>query len=403
MFGFRTFLSLFIVLDLSWWLWADLRLRPLPMSRLWRGLLAVFILVQIAGVVLRLSFRSAVSGSHGFLPAPLLATQYLWHLLILPAAFISLFGFRAVRLVALGIRGIPPQTPLPVSPPPERPGQTSSLTRRQFLRVAGVAAPPLMVSAITPIALGQFGRFRIRRVRIPVTGLPPNLEGLKIAHVSDIHVGRFLPPRMLPAIIEATNQLRADLVLLTGDLIDFSLSDLPPAIDAVSRMDPASGLAMCMGNHDLIENGDLFAKQVAAAGIPLLQETSLTVRVRNEDVQLLGLPWIHGDKAMPSAVSRLTRLREGGAFPILLSHHPHAFDPAADAGFPLTLAGHTHGGQLMLTEHLGAGPAFFRYWSGLYRRNSSALFVSNGVGNWFPLRVRAPAEIVEISLTQASA
>ena len=68
---------------------------------------------------------------------------------------------------------------------------------------------------------------------------------------------------------------------------------------------------------------------------------------------------------------------------------------------PLTLAGHTHGGQLMLTESIGAGPALFKYWSGLYRRESSALVVSNGVGNWFPLRVNAPAEIIHITLHRA--
>ena len=74
------------------------------------------------------------------------------------------------------------------------------------------------------------------------------------------------------------------------------------------------------------------------------------------------------------------------------------FDIAADANIPLTLAGHTHGGQLMLSERFGAGPMMFKYWSGLYRRNNSALVVSNGVGNWFPLRNNAPAEIVHITL-----
>jgi len=84
-----------------------------------------------------------------------------------------------------------------------------------------------------------------------------------------------------------------------------------------------------------------------------------------------------------------------------MAHHPHAFDAAADAGLPLTLSGHTHGGQLMLNEQLGFGPALFHYWSGLYTRGRSKLIVSNGVGNWFPLRVNAPAEIVHITLRQA--
>jgi predicted MPP superfamily phosphohydrolase len=97
----------------------------------------------------------------------------------------------------------------------------------------------------------------------------------------------------------------------------------------------------------------------------------------------------------------LVRKPDGGTFPILLTHHPHAFDVAADAGIPLTLAGHTHGGQLMLSDHIGAGSMMFKYWSGLYRRGNSALVVSNGVGNWFPLRINAPAEIVHITLRRA--
>jgi predicted MPP superfamily phosphohydrolase len=90
--------------------------------------------------------------------------------------------------------------------------------------------------------------------------------------------------------------------------------------------------------------------------------------------------------------------RQSDAFPILLAHHPHAFDTAVEAGVPLTLSGHTHGGQLMLDSQRGLGPWMFRYWSGLDQRGGSQLVVSNGVGNWFPLRVDAPAEIIHLTL-----
>ena len=89
------------------------------------------------------------------------------------------------------------------------------------------------------------------------------------------------------------------------------------------------------------------------------------------------------------------------AFPILLAHHPHAFEPAAEAGIPLTLSGHTHGGQLILTKTVGFGPLMYRYWSGEYAKGDSRLVVSNGVGNWFPIRTNAPAEIVHITLRRA--
>jgi predicted MPP superfamily phosphohydrolase len=100
-----------------------------------------------------------------------------------------------------------------------------------------------------------------------------------------------------------------------------------------------------------------------------------------------------------NAAALLAR-RDPGAWPLLLAHHPHAWDFAA--GIPLTLSGHTHGGQLMLTDRIGFGPLFYRYWSGLYTRRSGALVVSNGVGNWFPVRIQAPAEILHLKLRSAT-
>jgi predicted MPP superfamily phosphohydrolase len=85
-----------------------------------------------------------------------------------------------------------------------------------------------------------------------------------------------------------------------------------------------------------------------------------------------------------------------------LAHHPHALDEAADAGLPLVLSGHTHGGQLMLTDGIGMGHILFKYISGHYRKGNSQLIVSNGVGNWFPLRTHAPAEIIHLTLRVAS-
>jgi predicted MPP superfamily phosphohydrolase len=104
------------------------------------------------------------------------------------------------------------------------------------------------------------------------------------------------------------------------------------------------------------------------------------------------------DMITASQMTELMKQRDPDAFPILLAHHPHGFDAAVKANIPLTLSGHTHGGQLMLDNQVGVGPALFRYWSGVYRREQSQLVVSNGVGNMFPIRVNAPAEIVHLTL-----
>jgi predicted MPP superfamily phosphohydrolase len=259
--------------------------------------------------------------------------------------------------------------------------------------VAAVA-PPLLTGLGVGFSLLRLDDFRVRRLEVGTPGLPRGLDGATIAHVSDLHVGKFSRPEALDRIVDAVNGLRADLVLFTGDLIDLSLTDLPPAIETLRRLDPREGLFLCEGNHDLIDDPEEFRRRVRQSGLKLLLDEAATVDLRGQRVQVLGSRWRR------SGIGKLGALRDPGAFPILLAHHPHAFDAATD--FPLTLAGHTHGGQLMLNERLGAGPVLFRYWSGLYRRGDATLVVSNGVGNWFPLRTAAPAELLHLTLRRLS-
>jgi predicted MPP superfamily phosphohydrolase len=239
---------------------------------------------------------------------------------------------------------------------------------------------------------------------VELPALPPELDGLRIAQVCDLHVGTFTSGRTVQRVVEETSRLDADLVLLPGDLINNALADLPDALDAVSNMQSRHGAYLCVGNHDLIEDGAEFVRRVKARA-PLLVGESRVVAVRGQPVQLLGLPWNRDEVLIANSVRQLARQITPGAFPILLAHHPHAFDAAAAAGIPLTVSGHTHGGQLMLGDAVGFGPLLYRYWSGLYRKpahNGASLVVSNGVGNWFPIRTRAPAEIIHLTLRSAA-
>src|SRR5207244_9297545 len=119
------------------------------------------------------------------------------------------------------------------------------------------------------------------------------------------------------------------------------------------------------GNHDLIEDPAEFETRMKASGIPFLLDESTIIRVRGFPVQLLGLSWtrVRGegrDAAISTAVKKLLEQRTADACAILMAHHPHAFDAAAEGQMPLTLSGHTHGGQLMLNERLGSALAMFR-------------------------------------------
>ena len=180
------------------------------------------------------------------------------------------------------------------------------------------------------------------------------------------------------------------------------MDDLPAGIEFLDRLKPRSGLAICEGNHDLIDDRGAFERILLDEGLPILVGNQMLFEFRGQPLQFLGVPWNPRDELMADSVQAIVPRIHREAFPILLAHHPHSFDAAAQVGLPLVLSGHTHGGQLMINEKFGAGMVRFRYISGLYQKQNSSLLVSNGIGNWFPLRINAPAELLHITLRSVS-
>ena len=394
------FLILFgtiVALDILWWT-ASTRMAKRTFARI---AIAIFALAQLAGLMWLVSQRVAHSESTVAFSKFAMANVFIWHMILLPLLLllaVALLPILAmVALVRIG-RRLRMSNSAPVD-------ANGALSRRQFLGVALAAAPPLFNLSLATIALRQLDQFRVRRFVLPIAGLPSDLHGLTITQISDLHVGRFTSGRVLREVVRVVNELRADLVLLTGDLINDALMDLDLGLDLVRSMHGRYGVYQIEGNHDLIENGPEFERRVKHSGIPFLLDESVVITIRGAPLQLLGLSWTRArenrDAAIAAAVRHLLNQRHPESFPILLAHHPHAFDAAAAASVPLTLAGHTHGGQLMLNEQCGFGPVLFRYWSGLYSKDASKLVVSNGVGNWLPLRVRAPAELLHLTLLRA--
>ena len=394
-----------IVLDLLWWFAADRLLRKTGWQSRARILHSLFFGFQLAALLAVIASRQSELWDH--LPKLVTTTVYLWHLLILPLLLPLLAIGAIVALVRWVIGKVRKRESRQAAA-----SQTdhAGMSRRAFLAATAAFTPQLFTVGLTAIALRQLEQFRVRRMTIVIRGLPAVLDGLTIAHVSDMHAGRFTRSEVLREMTAAVNDLRSELVLVTGDLINGALHQIPEGVEAVRRLDAQSGVYMIEGNHDLFQGREAFESQVKASGIPLLVNETAQLTVRGHPLQLLGLRWGgpifrrrqgNGDDAIADSFAELLPLRDPEAFPILLAHHPHAFDPAAAAQLPLTLSGHTHGGQLMLNAEMGFGPMMFRYWSGHYTRGDSHLIVSNGVGNWFPLRTRAPAEIIHLTLRRA--
>ncbi|HWN64788.1 MAG TPA: metallophosphoesterase [Candidatus Binatus sp.] len=392
-------IGLMLALDIFWWC-----VLARATNRKWvRAFVTIFMIAQTVGLIWLISGRFFQTDWDRWLPKSATAAIFIWHFIGL--GLLSLLGIALIPILLV-------QQTVRISRRRRQPEEQLSdhrnhYTRREFLSVAAAITPPLLTLGLTGIALSQLNRFRVRHLVVPIRDLPRDLDGTTIAHVSDMHVGRFTSGRVLREMVRVVNEFRADLVLLTGDLINDALTTLDEGIDLVRELDPRLGLYLIEGNHDLIENASEFERRVKASGIPFLLDESAIASVHGVPVQLLGLSWTrrHGanhDEAISRSVRALLQQRRPDVFPILLAHHPHAFDAAAEAGMPLTLSGHTHGGQLMLNEQLGFGPVLFRYWSGLYTRGESKLIVSNGVGNWFPVRANAPAELIHLTLRRES-
>lgn len=371
------------LLSLLWWWWADRRLRGAA-----RGALAVAVLVMLAGFTWVLLARRGVVVTP--IPAAWYALVLLWGLIFLPlVALPSMVGWSLWTLVSRFFKR------------EETPGDGTGWTRRRWLTTLATTLPVWAAFGTAAVSLPGLARFRLREMTVTLADLPEALDGMRIAHVTDTHVGKFTRGTVLDEIVAAINALDADLVLFTGDLIDNTIRDLPVAVEMMRGFRAKSGVFLIEGNHDLFDDPAGFERAVREGGIAMLRNEAATVRVRDEPVQLLGIVWNRGEEDIAADVDAVAELRDPSAFPILLAHHPHAFDRAAEQGIPLTLAGHTHGGQMMLNRQIGAGPTMFRYWSGLYEKAGRALVVGNGTGNWFPIRVNAPAEIIHLTLRKA--
>jgi len=381
--------GLIFLANLICWLALDSILNRLLAPEFLRWSLAAFLLLQVGGVTAMIGIRFLGYQPGTGMGRPLLSLVMIWNMLLaLPTAAVFLLWALAWWMVG-GHNG---RTDL------ESPWQVAGLIAALLPFAATLAA--------TAVALGQLDHFRIQRLTLRIPHLPAALKGFTIVHLSDLHIGKLTRGKILEDIVAATNRLDADLILLTGDLINMSLEDLPRAFEMLRALKSRHGLFLCEGNHDLIESRAGFEAGARRSGLSFLLDESAVFSVRGQRVQILGLRWGEGmqrgrESAGPlpdGPLNRLLAKREPGDFTILLAHHPAVFDMAVQAGIPLTLAGHTHGGQLMLTQKIGFGPWLFRYWSGVYEQRDSRMIVSNGAGNWFPLRMGAPAEIIHLTL-----
>ena len=264
------------------------------------------------------------------------------------------------------------------------------------------AAVPLLALALSLIGLINARRTApVVRVKVPIAGLPPPLEGFRIVQISDIHVGPTIKRDYLEAIVARVNGLEADVVAITGDLVDGSVAELAEHVAPLAQLKSRHGTFFVTGNHEYYSGVHGWLQELERLGVRVLQNEHVVLHHAGADLVLAGVPDYSGHHFDPSHRSDPRAALHGapaGAPRVLLAHQPRTAPAAADAGFDLQLSGHTHGGQFLPWSLFV--PLQQPYTAGLHQLGRLAIYVSRGTGYWGPpKRIGAPSEIAELILS----
>jgi predicted MPP superfamily phosphohydrolase len=313
-------------------------------------------------------------------------------------------------------------------------------SRRYFFRTAtALAGAAPFLSVMYGFAAERLD-YRVRRVDIPTANLPPALDGMNIVQLSDIHLSGYMSRTDVRRAVEMANDLGADLAVVTGDFITGASDPLADCIDEIRQLRAPLGVFGCNGNHEIYARAEDAAERLfAQSGMKLLRHENVQLAFRGTHFNLLGVdyqrertPSGHRLQMLPDLAPLVRRDMPN----ILLSHNPNTFNRAAELGIELSLAGHTHGGQIqveILDHRLSAARFITDYIAGAYFRplsmpapnnralkdaNYSAsnlapvsshaqpplsvLYVNRGLGTvGAPVRLGVPPEITLITLRRA--
>jgi predicted MPP superfamily phosphohydrolase len=335
--------------------------------------------------------------------APFIAWQFLgWIFCGLVALYLLGKGVAyVVRRALYAVR----REPAPEQSGVPRTARSAPLSRRQFLARATYAY------GAAGIGLSAYGIWSADRLPVITRrtlffrDLPLPLNGLRIAHVSDVHAGVLMRQDKMQELVRQTNALGADLIVQTGDMIDISQAFIAEYVRAFRDLEAPLGVVTVLGNHDRYTGQDAVIRGVKDAGQVFIRNEGHVIERGGAALALVGIDdprnWRADDPQDDDLEAALRQAPPASeAFRILLAHRPGAFDGAIPRGIPLTLAGHIHGGQFYIPV-IGWSPGrlITKYVMGHFQTADSQLYVSRGIGTvGIPLRVFAPPEIALLEL-----
>jgi uncharacterized protein len=305
-------------------------------------------------------------------------------------------------------------------------------SRRTFFRTASVVAGAAPFLGVMYGYAAERLRYQVCRVEIPLTNLPAELDGMEIVQISDIHLSSYMTRESVRRAVDMANDVGADLAVVTGDLITGVHDSVAECVEEVRHLHAPLGVYGCNGNHEIYARAEDMAERLfQQAGMKMLRRENAVIPFRGAQFNLIGVDYQRDRTPGGRRVQMLANMEplvRRDMPNILLSHNPNSFNRAAELGIELSLAGHTHGGQVQVEIlDVSLSPARFitDYVAGLYHRPLSmpdqpkrmgetiklmpnapkglaALYVNRGIGTvGAPVRLGAPPEITHIVLRRA--
>ena len=276
--------------------------------------------------------------------------------------------------------------------------------RRKLLTTSAAVFPVLAIAAGGTGLATAYSDPRMPLIPLHYPNLPAALEGLRILHITDVHIGLIIGLDDVERMVERSAAQKPDLVMVTGDFSDDADTYLD-ALRLVGRIPSRYGSFACIGNHEYFRGIEAVLHAYDKGPIPLLFNAGSTLDIKGTPLYVAGVDDPRSNFRLPEnfyarVIDAAMKDAPTDAFSILLCHRPNGFDDAARAGVKLTLSGHTHGGQIGFNGRsllYSTNPE--KYMWGQYERNGSKLYVSAGAGHWFPYRLGCPTEIPLYVLT----
>lgn len=329
-----------------------------------------------------------------YLYHPLPGLEYGWYDSI-KSVYIEHFGLLFGFLVSIPILGLFALA----SWLGNRKARGTSLTlqdsRRTLLRGATVAIPLATMTTGAIAAYRGQKDFLINHEQVSFKDLPPFLQDYKIAQISDVHIGAFIDLGDFKDIMERVVQEKPNRLFITGDLIDDleRLDGLKSILESYAPLFP-DGIDYIYGNHEHYRNYDKVQTVLKSTPLHILDNHSLRIHGGDQPVYLVGVNYDlkRDEEHRKAMLDKALKQVPEHAFVILLAHHPEFFDLAVEKKIPLTLSGHTHGGQIVLGGEslVPVGTPYFKGW---YKKDHSQCYVNSGAGHWYPVRINCPREI----------